>query len=97
MFSFRHGSHRKTKCYYITIFGAFTAYISYDTVIALSTDGFMGRVENSWGRTTGRHMNEMGVNNWPIVDVEVLEKKMREALLRCGQNLAMSKLKGKQP
>jgi hypothetical protein len=67
MLSFRHGSDRNTKCYIVTI-GDVEAFISYDTVIAIRSPKGHGRLRNDWGPTTGRHINEMGLRDWPLVE-----------------------------
>ncbi len=73
MLSFQHGSNRKTKCYIITI-GDTEAYVSYTTVIAIRSPRGRGRLDNSWGPTTGRHINEMGLRDWPVVTRTELDR-----------------------
>lgn len=66
MLSFQRGSDRKTECYIVTI-GDVEAFISYTTILAIRSPKGHGRLENSWGPTTGRHINEMGLRDWPLV------------------------------
>lgn len=74
MLSFRCGSgrDRDTKCYIVTI-GDVEVFISYTTVIAIRSPKGRGRLENVWGPTTGRHINEMGLRDWPIVSDDELD------------------------
>lgn len=45
-----------------------TVYISYETVVAFRSKatGRTLRRENVWGPMTGRHINQMGVKEFPI-------------------------------
>lgn len=73
MLSFSHASRRNTKAYIVTI-GDVEAFISYDTVVAVRSPKGCGRLDNVWGPTTGRHINEMGLRDWPIVDEAELHR-----------------------
>jgi len=53
-------------------------YFSYETCI-----GFQGfsngvyhavRLDNSWGPTTGRHINDLGISSLPIVDSDEFDR-----------------------
>ena len=69
------GSNRNTPANIITL-NNHTFYFSYETCIAYdgpnSREG--ARIKNRWGPTTGRHFNEMGVKEYPIVDGDEFEK-----------------------
>lgn len=93
MLYFRHASRRNTKCYQINL-GGDTFYISYETIIAASVGDQRIRLDNSWGPTTGRHMNDMGVRSYKVVSRDELQDLIRQSVLRAGQHLAMHKLKG---
>ena len=93
MLSFHHASRRNTKCYCIEIAGS-SVVILYDTIIACRTDEGACRIENSWGPTTGRHMNETGVRDWPVVSSEELHSRIRRAIIKAGLNAVHERLKG---
>jgi hypothetical protein len=93
MLSFRHATNRNTKCYSINIAGS-SFIVSYDTIIACRTDEGACRIENSWGPTTGRHMNDTGIRDWPVVTEEELQKRIRTAIIKAGLNAVHERLKG---
>lgn len=93
MLSFNHASKRNTKCYEINIAGS-TFLISYDTIIACHTDEGAVRIENSWGPTTGRHMNEMGIRYWPVVPKAELHQRIRRAIIKAGLTATIDRIKG---
>ena len=72
------GTHRNTQAHIVRI-NQHTLYFSYETCIAY--EGPLGRfrLENSWGPTTGRHINEMGLKDLPIIldqEMELLLEKI---------------------
>lgn len=79
--SLEKGSKRNTKCYIVHI-GPHDLYFSYETLIGY--DGPIGyfRRENIWGPTTGRHINEMCLDNADIVDKNVFDRLMIEMWLK---------------
>ena len=63
---------RRTPCHVVAIDrGESVAkfFVSYETVMGVcgELDGkfFRARRHNHWGPTTGRHVNEMGIRDWP--------------------------------
>lgn len=60
-------NQRKTPSCEISI-GDYFFLISYDTVVAARGNGNCARRTNHWGPTTGRHMKDHGVYNWPEND-----------------------------
>ncbi len=59
---------RNTKAHIVELDNGTTLYFSYETIIAQRLhDGTQERIANSWGPTTGRHFNEMGLRDWPVV------------------------------
>ena len=48
-------------------------FFSYETLIAVRSVEGCYRVENSWGPTTGRHINEMSCRNFKVVSREKLQ------------------------
>ena len=69
------GTYRNTKAYVLYL-NNHDLYFSYETCIAYA--GPLGRFrrENDWGHTTGRHINEMGLRDWPVVSKEEMEKTL---------------------
>lgn len=57
-----------------------TYYFSYQTLIAFRSN--LGvtkvRLENVWGPTTGRHINEMGLREFDIVTPEEFDQHIGE-------------------
>lgn len=48
-------------------------YFSYETCVGYERHGATGdsvrvRLKNRWSNTTGRHINKMGIKDFPIVD-----------------------------
>jgi len=81
MLRFQHGiPGRNTKAYIVTI-GDLELFVSYETIIAARTLYERARLRNDWGPTTGRHINEMGLKDWPIVTEEELNRIATEAFI----------------
>ena len=96
MISFCHSSRRNTKCYRISIAGD-TFYVSYETIIGASTPDGHVRLHNSWGPTTGRHMNDMGIRSYKEITDEEMQLVIRKSIMRAGLNLAKEPfMKGQQ-
>ena len=74
---FHKATNRNTQAYVISI-GSAAFCISYETVVAVSGEiddkYIQARLDNTWGPTTGRHMNEMGVRDYPVLDTEAFEE-----------------------
>lgn len=72
MVRLRNPTGRNTKAYVLEINGR-SFYFSYETCIAFcgvtfAKEGYVSvRRENTWGPTTGRHMNEMHVRHFDVV------------------------------
>jgi len=87
---FRKGSDRNTPCYRVSV-GDVTCYISYETVVGVSGYNDKGelvrlRRKNVWGPTTGRHMSDMDIREYPELDDEdefnrVVEELITQQLL----------------
>lgn len=90
---FRLALNRNTKCYRLRI-GGLHLCISYDTIIAAQFGNKFLRRDNEWGKTTGRHMNELGVREWQVGTEEEIETLVREAMISMGHEMAMSRLEG---
>jgi hypothetical protein len=45
-------------------------FYSYDTIIGVTSATFRGRLQNFWSNTTGRHFNQLGIKDLPIVTVD---------------------------
>ena len=66
---FSKATNRRTEAYEIEV-GRTRMLISYETIVAFSGPGPSGEVKrlrrhNKWGPTTGKHMNECGVRDYP--------------------------------
>lgn len=83
---FMKGSERNTQCYIFKLAGI-EFFISYNTIIAIRSDEGAVRLDNAWGPTTGRHMKEMGVKDFPIVDEETFQHTIRTSLSKMGLEL----------
>ena len=63
---------RSTPAHVVTLDDGTHLYFSYETCIAQryfkDGDAVYERVANVWGPTTGRHFNEMGLRDWPVVE-----------------------------
>lgn len=93
MLSLSPGSHRNTKCYQIGI-GGDTFYVSYQTIIGARVWGEPpARLHNSWGPTTGRHINDMGIRDFREVEEAELQSLIRKSLIRIGGELMLQPFK----
>lgn len=65
---FAEATNRKTKCFWLTVFDI-EILISYETPVAFRTRSGVARFrqKNHWGPTTGRHMKETNVYDWPVI------------------------------
>lgn len=84
MINFTHASNRNTPAYWLSIAGV-DILISYCTPVAVSYGSTRVRRNNDWGPTTGRHMNEARVKDWPVVEHErefntILEQQILAAI-----------------
>ena len=73
--SLKKGLERNTQAYILHL-NEHTLYFSYRTCIAYSGPSCNFRLSNSWGPTTGRHINEMGLKDWPIVSSQEMEREL---------------------
>lgn len=72
---------RNTQAYAVSI-GTLTLYFSYETLVAMSGPGIEPcRLPNLWGPTTGRHINEMGVRDWPEVEADEMQRRLATTLV----------------
>lgn len=95
MFSFYKATDRKTEAYVVCI-GDYTLYISYSTVVGVyGPDECIGRRHNEWGPTTGRHMREMGISDYPEVDEGTINSWINRAIADTGMAIIEQRLGGK--
>lgn len=59
---------RNTRATVVTLSNGAELLFSYSTCIAARRGTRRARLANSWGPTTGRHFNEFGAADWPILD-----------------------------
>jgi len=90
--SARH-TERNTQAYRTSLNGI-TLYCSYDTVIGYSSPFNRARLHNSWGPTTGRHINEHGIAGYPEVTEGVMETMIRDDFNRIALEDIKSRVKG---
>lgn len=62
---------RSTQAYEVEL-GPHRLFFSYQTLIAYDGPQGRGRLENVWGPTTARHINELGLRDFPVVSAEEL-------------------------
>jgi hypothetical protein len=64
-------------------FDSFTLFYSYQTIIAYkdNQDGFV-MCKNSWGTTTGKHMNWLDEDHSKRIDGNLFEQKLKDMLER---------------
>ena len=70
---------RDTKAYQVVL-GNMSLFFSYSTCIAFFHGRVGYRIDNSWGPTTGRHMREMGLHEYPIIPGEEFNQRLAAAL-----------------
>lgn len=78
MISLQPGTDRNTKAHIVTLNDVYDFFISYQTVVGIRFPSGRYRLPNTWGPTTGRHINEMGIRDYEEVGDEVFDKKMNE-------------------
>lgn len=79
--SFQHESDKKGSPAYSVQFGCLKVFISYRTVVGFNYPG-MGKFcrANVWGRTTGGHYTEMGLNEATVLEEDELNLKFLQAV-----------------
>jgi hypothetical protein len=90
--SLKNPTGRKTNAHVVTI-GDREYFFSYETCIGyrgwttrrispetLQTTFTKARISNSWGPTTGRHFNELGCGDFPIVSQKEFEEIIEGSL-----------------
>lgn len=81
MITIREATDRNTKCLYLDV-GGVGMVVSYTTVVAASYAGRRIRRVNTWGPTTGRHMQETNCHDWPQLEEAEFEEALNEMILR---------------
>jgi len=91
---FSISSDCNNKAHAINVNGV-SIYVSYETAIAFRYRGMSFRRDNIWGRTTGKHMRELGVSGYPVIDDEKeFNKLLHRAILRSFTDDVSDKLAG---
>lgn len=73
-------TNRNTPAKWLTVFRV-TMLVSYNTVVAAEFKGRHIRRDNTWGPTTGRHMNEAGVKGYDVLSDEEFHEALRSMLI----------------
>jgi hypothetical protein len=60
--------------------GSLRLYFSYNTVIAFRGKNGLVIRENSWGNTTGKHLNHINEDKTRRISGELFEQKLNEML-----------------
>lgn len=75
------GSNRNTQCYKMRI-GSVRLFWSYETCIGIACSAGRVRRKNCWGPTTGRHMTDMGIQDYDeIEDVDTFNQFVKEQVV----------------
>lgn len=69
------------KCFAVVIDGI-TLFFSYETLIGAHTIEKQMRIENTWGPTTGKHINRLGMSDFTIVSEDELIEEIVNALYK---------------
>lgn len=67
--------------HWVSVMGV-NVLFSYQTAIAFNDDRQRLRVRNTWGPTTGRHMNEANVRDYTEVSDKAFNEALDAALVR---------------
>ena len=96
MIQFEKGTDRNTPCYTMLV-GEYPhsmrVWISYQTIIAVRLHATGGREECIEARidypsaTTRRHVREMGIHDFPIVEEDRLQMLIKQGLMEVGLGL----------
>lgn len=89
----RKATNRNTQAYILNL-GNFRFYISYETIIGCATYDERVRLRNSWGPTTGRHINDMGIHDFKEVDDHYLSELVKRAIVETAGEIMEDKLHG---
>lgn len=60
-------------------------YFSYETVIAFEEDGDLYCCENTWGPTTGKHLNSIQPNHSLRMSYDVFQQRFNETMSKYGK------------
>ena len=87
MISYRR-SQRNTPSGWIRI-GGHAFLTSYETVIAYSGNLGCCRLANTWGQTTGRHINDAGARNFKVVEPKELHQRQMDAIISTARDFVL--------
>lgn len=82
------------KCYSISSIANMSMFFSYETLIAVCINGKTIRVTNTWGPTTGRHFNLMGLKDAQKVNQNKMYEEIQKQLTKYGIELMNKRIKG---
>ena len=77
---FTNPTGRNTKAHIVTV-GDMEYFFSYETCIAIRGEQHgvfvKARLANHWGPTTGRHFNELGCKDFPVLPDDEFERLIK--------------------
>lgn len=74
-----------TKAHTLHI-GNHALHFSYETCVAYEGPLGRARIENHWGPTTGRHMRQLGVKDFPVVSDDEFETRTIALILNASHS-----------
>ena len=67
--------------------GNLDLYYSYETIVAFRDGHTLKGSQNVWSRTTGNHLNEIGISKDERIKAELFDKELKEVLAKHELNL----------
>jgi hypothetical protein len=64
--------------------GKLKLYFSYKTIIAFRDNGELTIIKNSWGQTTGKHLNAINSDKSLRIDRSTFDQKLNATLIKYG-------------
>jgi hypothetical protein len=90
---FSKASNRRTESYELRI-GHYDFLISYETIVAVRCMEGHYKLKNIWGPTTGRHINEYGGRDWPVISHEEMHGFVNRAIVETAGDLVQERIGG---
>lgn len=90
---FSKATNRRTESYELYI-GHYAFLISYETIVAVRCMEGHYKLQNVWGPTTGRHINEYGGRDWPVITLEEMQGYVKRAIVETAGELVQERIGG---